>query len=142
MNLTPLNIRKQDFDKSLRGYDPEEVEAFLDTVATQWEEMEDERRRLENKVQELENQMDHYSASRRHCRKPSTRRVETLRRSLKTRSRRRKTLSRRPKRRRRRLSSGPRLGEISSTRRRRRSRIAETKSLHGCVHSSIPSWRS
>lgn len=60
MKLTPLDIRKQDFDKSLRGYSPDEVEAFLDMVATQWEEMADERRRLENKVQELENQMEHY----------------------------------------------------------------------------------
>ena len=32
MKLTPLDIRKKDFGRSLRGYDPEEVEAFLDMV--------------------------------------------------------------------------------------------------------------
>ncbi|MFO8098093.1 MAG: DivIVA domain-containing protein [Salinibacter sp.] len=60
MNLTPLDIRKQDFNSKLWGYDPEDVEAFLDMVATQWEEMADARRRLENRVQELEQQMAHY----------------------------------------------------------------------------------
>lgn len=60
MNLTPLDIRKQDFDSKLWGYDPEDVEAFLDMVATQWEEAAEERRRLESKVQELQQQMAHY----------------------------------------------------------------------------------
>lgn len=37
MKLTPLDIRKQEFKKSLRGYDPEEVEAFLIMVADELE---------------------------------------------------------------------------------------------------------
>ena len=60
MKLTPLDIRKQEFDRSLRGYNPEEVEAFLDMVAEQWEELEGDCRRLEKKVEELENQITHY----------------------------------------------------------------------------------
>jgi cell division initiation protein len=35
MKLTPLEIRKMDFSRSLRGYNPEEVRAFLETVADQ-----------------------------------------------------------------------------------------------------------
>ena len=60
MKLTPLDIRKQEFDKSLRGYDPSEVRNFLDIVATQWEEIADERRRLEDKVSDLHNKLEHY----------------------------------------------------------------------------------
>ncbi len=60
MNLTPLDIRKREFDRSLRGYDPQEVDAFLDMVAEQWEDLDDERRRLKNKVEELQSRMDHY----------------------------------------------------------------------------------
>lgn len=37
MKLTPLDIRKQEFKKSMRGYDPEEVEAFLIMVADELE---------------------------------------------------------------------------------------------------------
>ncbi len=60
MKLTPLDIRKQEFEKSLRGYDPSEVRNFLGIVATQWEEIADERRRLEDKVGDLQNKLEHY----------------------------------------------------------------------------------
>jgi DivIVA domain-containing protein len=60
MKLTPLDIRKQEFEKSLRGYDTSEVRNFLDIVATQWEEIADERRRLEDKVSDLKNKLEHY----------------------------------------------------------------------------------
>ncbi len=33
MNLSPLDISKHEFSRSLRGYDPAEVHAFLDRVA-------------------------------------------------------------------------------------------------------------
>lgn len=39
MRLTPIQIRKQEFAKKMRGFDPEEVEAFLTTVASDFEEL-------------------------------------------------------------------------------------------------------
>ncbi len=39
MRLTPLDIRRQRFAKIFRGYDPHEVEAFLEMTAEAWEEM-------------------------------------------------------------------------------------------------------
>ena len=33
MDLTPLDIRKKDFKKAMRGFDPEEVEHFLEDVS-------------------------------------------------------------------------------------------------------------
>jgi cell division initiation protein len=41
IDLTPLDVRKKkrDFTKSLRGYEPREVDQFLDTVASRLEEV-------------------------------------------------------------------------------------------------------
>ena len=37
MNVTPLDITQKQFRKTFRGYDPEEVEAFLALVAAEFE---------------------------------------------------------------------------------------------------------
>lgn len=60
MRLTPLDIRKQEFAREFRGYDAEEVNAFLQMLANQWEEVKDEHRRQEEKVRELEAKLRHY----------------------------------------------------------------------------------
>lgn len=60
MRLTPLDIRKQEFTRGFRGYDPEEVQAFLQMVSSQWDEILDESRRKDEKIRELENKMTHY----------------------------------------------------------------------------------
>jgi len=39
LRLTPLDIRRQNFRRTMRGYDVEEVEAFLEMVASAWEEL-------------------------------------------------------------------------------------------------------
>ena len=38
MQITPLDIRRQRFKRIMRGYDPSEVEAFLEMLAEAWEE--------------------------------------------------------------------------------------------------------
>jgi DivIVA domain-containing protein len=38
-HLTPLDVRRYDFGKSLRGYDPERVEQFREQVATELERL-------------------------------------------------------------------------------------------------------
>ena len=59
IELTPLDVRKKrgDFGKTLRGYDPEEVDAFLELVTERMEELVkgnlalgEERDRLKEKV--------------------------------------------------------------------------------------------
>ena len=39
MRITPIDIRKQEFRKSMRGYDPDEVDTFLAMVADEMEEL-------------------------------------------------------------------------------------------------------
>ena len=60
MKLTPLDIRKHDFSTKMRGYDPDEVQAFMSTVASQWEEVLGDLRRAEDRVREIENKIAHY----------------------------------------------------------------------------------
>ena len=60
MHITPLDIRKQEFSRRMRGDDPDEVRAFLKVVADQWEAMMDEQRRLENRLRDQERKLQHY----------------------------------------------------------------------------------
>lgn len=60
MKLSSLDIRKQEFSRSLRGYDLDEVDAFLNLVSTQWQELTDDLRRSEDKIREQQLKLDHY----------------------------------------------------------------------------------
>lgn len=60
MRLTPLDIRKQEFSRGLRGYEAEDVDAFLQMVSNQWEELLDESRRQSEEIRDLKNKLSHY----------------------------------------------------------------------------------
>ena len=60
MRLTPLDIRKQEFTRAFRGFDAEEVQAFLSMLSNQWEEVIDESRRKEERIRELVSKLEHY----------------------------------------------------------------------------------
>lgn len=56
MKITPLDIRRKEFKRSVRGYLDEEVDIFLDTVADEVERVYKLNAELEKKVQALEEQ--------------------------------------------------------------------------------------
>lgn len=60
MKLSALDIRKQEFARTFRGYDPEEVESFLQVVATGWQELVDDLRRANDKINEQQMKLEHY----------------------------------------------------------------------------------
>lgn len=60
MKISPLDIRKQDFTRTLRGFDADEVGAFLDMLSQQWQELLDERRRQDETVRDLRSKIEHY----------------------------------------------------------------------------------
>lgn len=60
MKLTALEIKQQQFEKSLRGYDPAEVQSYLNILATDWEHMTGKIRELENQVDKLHDKLKHY----------------------------------------------------------------------------------
>jgi cell division initiation protein len=60
MKLTALEIKQQNFEKSLRGYDKAEVEAFLNLMSNEWEHMVSKNRELQKKIDDLEEKIKHY----------------------------------------------------------------------------------
>jgi cell division initiation protein len=68
MNLTPLDIRKQEFRKALRGFDPDEVQAFLDMVGAEYERLLEKNKQLEHRLIELETKLKDYRESEKNLR--------------------------------------------------------------------------
>lgn len=60
MRLTPLDIRGQEFRRVMRGLDPEEVETFLATIATEFETLLSEVQELRQHNVELTSHIGEY----------------------------------------------------------------------------------
>lgn len=60
MKLTPLDIKKQEFKKVLRGYDTVEVDTFMDMMANEYEELLRQQKEMRERVVELEVQLKDY----------------------------------------------------------------------------------
>ncbi len=58
--ITPKDIRKSDFKKTFRGYDPIEVDAFLETVSIRYERIFEENHNLNDKIKVLTADVDVY----------------------------------------------------------------------------------
>lgn len=51
MKVTPIEIRQKDFNKAFRGYEKEEVDAFLKTLSQEWEKLMDENRDIKSRLE-------------------------------------------------------------------------------------------
>jgi cell division initiation protein len=60
VSISPLDIRKQEFTRTLRGYDPEEVRSYLDRVASELEAAKAAVAGLEEKLKESDDRLGHY----------------------------------------------------------------------------------
>ena len=61
MKLTPMDINNKEFKRGLRGYNPDEVDEFLDEVVDNYEELYKENSKLKEKLEVLEEQISHYA---------------------------------------------------------------------------------
>ncbi|MBI5440642.1 MAG: DivIVA domain-containing protein [Deltaproteobacteria bacterium] len=52
MRITSLDIQEQKFRVVFRGFDPGEVDTFLQRLADEWERLVEERERLEDELEE------------------------------------------------------------------------------------------
>jgi cell division initiation protein len=57
MKITPLEIRQKSFERTLRGYDKDEVNGFLLTLSQEWERNQDELRELRVKLESAEREV-------------------------------------------------------------------------------------
>jgi len=60
MNLSPLFIKKQEFEKSMRGYNVEEVRAFLDKISSEMEGLLNQKEQLEGEVERLNREVEEF----------------------------------------------------------------------------------
>jgi cell division initiation protein len=57
MRVTPLEIRQKTFEKNFRGYQTEEVHAFLQTLSQEWERLTDDNKELRIKLEATEREV-------------------------------------------------------------------------------------
>lgn len=57
MRITPLEIRQKSFEKHFRGYDKDEVNAFLLTLSQEWERIVDENKEFRIKLEASEREV-------------------------------------------------------------------------------------
>jgi cell division initiation protein len=57
MKITPLEIRQKTFERTLRGYDKDEVNAFLLSLSQEWERTQDEVKELRIKLEAAEREV-------------------------------------------------------------------------------------
>ena len=60
MKITPLDIRRKEFKRSMRGYSDEEVDIFLDEVADEFERLFQENMELQDRTHHLDDQIAGY----------------------------------------------------------------------------------
>ncbi len=65
MKLTPLDIKKQEFKKVLRGYDSVEVDAFLDTLSSEFSDLLRQVKEMREQAIESEVQLRDYKQKER-----------------------------------------------------------------------------
>lgn len=57
MRITPISIKRQEFGKSFRGYDVSEVQAFLDKLSNEFEEIQKENEKFKKDLEEASSQV-------------------------------------------------------------------------------------
>ena len=57
MKITPLEIRQKLFERTLRGYDKDEVNAFLLSLSQEWERAQDEVKEMRMKLESSEREV-------------------------------------------------------------------------------------
>ena len=60
MKYTPFSIKNQEFNKSVRGFDKEEVHAFLEKLAEEFERLQYENEKLQKQNEELNQQIQEF----------------------------------------------------------------------------------
>ena len=57
MKITPLEIRQKTFEKVFRGYDKDEVSAYLQSLSQEWERLVEENKEMSIRIESLEKEV-------------------------------------------------------------------------------------
>ncbi len=65
MKLTPLDLQHQTFRKTVRGFDPKQVAAFLELVRGEWEDLLRDNQKIKDELEELNRKLLEYKDKER-----------------------------------------------------------------------------
>ncbi len=68
MRITPLDVRKQEFRKAVRGFDCDEVRAFLSTLADEYETVLVDNKQIREMIMDQEDKIEEYQGMERNLR--------------------------------------------------------------------------
>ena len=77
--LSPLDIKKQEFGRSMRGYDTAEVRSFLETVADEFEKLSEKVRSQTIEIEALKSELTTYQRMDQNMKEALVNAQETLR---------------------------------------------------------------
>ena len=60
MKISPIEIRQQEFEKKMRGYDPDEVQSFLEKLADDLDTLQKENENLKAELEKANEQLAEY----------------------------------------------------------------------------------
>ena len=61
MRITPMDIEQQEFSRSFRGYNEEEVDDFLDKIVKDYEELINENVKLNEEIERMQEKLKEFS---------------------------------------------------------------------------------
>ena len=61
MRITPMDIEQQEFSRSFRGYNEEEVDDFLDKIVKDYEELINENLKLNEEIERMQEKLKEFS---------------------------------------------------------------------------------
>jgi cell division initiation protein len=61
MKISPLSIKKQEFKRKVKGYDPEEVQAFLEKLADDIDELQQENENIKRQLEDANLRLSEFS---------------------------------------------------------------------------------
>jgi cell division initiation protein len=60
MKFSPFNIKNQEFNKALRGYDKDEVQLFLEKLSDEFEKINSENDSLKKELEKATSRINEY----------------------------------------------------------------------------------
>ncbi|GAI33347.1 unnamed protein product, partial [marine sediment metagenome] len=61
MRITPMDIEQQEFSRSFRGYNEEEVDDFLDKIVKDYEGLINENIKLNEEIEKMKERLKEFS---------------------------------------------------------------------------------
>ncbi len=82
MKFTPLSIKKQQFKRSFRGYNVEEVRVYLEMLASEYENLLQENKSMKEKIAMLETEVSTYKQIEKNLHLAVTQAQETATKTI------------------------------------------------------------